>query len=299
MNNNDLGDTLQTSAKTSFLNFFRNIFKIKFLENIIVTHTQQKPTDAFVAKIIPNNYQYEKPTWRTATRNGINYKLDISDYMEYCIYYGLQNEPRHILYDLAKQGQTIFDIGTNIGETLMNFARINSQGKNYGFEPVPHLYQRALQNISNNSFTNISLNNVALSDREEVLHFHQPTLKNSGSVYMIKGDISSADQKVQALSLDTFVNNNSIAKIDLIKIDTEGFEYNILSGGKESINKFHPVLFVEINDSNLHRQGNSAKALFELLISWDYKIYDAITNEQLTASYNFENKHFDIIARYN
>lgn len=86
-----------------------------FIEQRLVRLTQNKTPDNFYVKIVPNNYQYPKNTIRNCERGGIRYSLDISDYIQYCIYYGIDFEPRGNLYNLVKNGTTVLDVGTNYG----------------------------------------------------------------------------------------------------------------------------------------------------------------------------------------
>ncbi|MBL0097746.1 MAG: hypothetical protein IPP46_15550 [Bacteroidetes bacterium] len=70
-------------------------------------------------------------------RHGVGYNLDISEYMEWVIYFDLNVEHRSELYPLIKPGFVIFDVGTNIGETLMSFANLVEKADSFfGFEPV-------------------------------------------------------------------------------------------------------------------------------------------------------------------
>ncbi len=284
------------SLKLTVFNFFRQIFKISFLENWIVQKTQDKPENSFWVKLLPNNKQYETPSLRLATRKGIKFKLDISDYMEYIIYFGVKTEPREILYNLISPKMTILDIGTNIGETLLNFAKINKNGLNYGFEPVPYLHERAKSNISLNNFTNITLNNIAISDKEEKLFFSLPSNNNSGGISMSKY-LQTGMQEVSAIPLDSFVLQNNILGVDLIKIDVEGFETNVIRGGQETLKKYKPLLFIELSDNLLKKQNSSAKELVTLLISLGYQLNHAENQQVITENYHFENTHFDIICK--
>ena len=102
--------------KTIILNFFRKLlFQNSLAEHLLYYFTNGKSLNAFAAKIPPNYYQYPTNSIRKIKRNEINYILDISDYMEWLIYFGIVVEPRKSLYALAKEANVIFDIGANVG----------------------------------------------------------------------------------------------------------------------------------------------------------------------------------------
>ncbi|MCS7073595.1 MAG: FkbM family methyltransferase [Bacteroidia bacterium] len=271
----------------------RSIFKVPALERWLVTQTLGKTYDSFWVKLIPFNNHYSPNTIREVERDGIRYRLDISDYMEYTLYFGIQTEPRNQLYSLIQDSMVVFDIGTNIGETLLNFAKRNPTGTNYGFEPVPYLYERASYNISINPFKSIKLHNLALSNTKETLYFSLPNNHNSGGISMSKQKNSDM-KEVQAIPLDDFVTENQITKVDFIKIDVEGFELNVLLGAKQTLLSQKPKLFIELSNSNLLRQNHSSKQLVEFLTDLGYTIQHAETNQPITAAFPFENTHFDI-----
>jgi len=282
--------------KTRLLNKLRLIGMLRPLENVLVGLTLNKTVGNVFAKIAPNNYQYAKNTIRICERDGIRYSLDISDYMQYCIYYGVEIEPRDVLYGLIKNSTTIIDVGTNIGETLMNFAKMNRDGRNIGFEPVPYLYEKAQTNIALNKFENIELVNMALSSKAETLSFNETNENNSGGTFLTRDDNSDYVRAVQAVRLDDFAEQNRLDNISLIKIDVEGFEMEVLRGAVEVLRKFKPILFVEVDDAFLLRQQSSVEAIFDLLTSHGYKIKTANTGEYVSTGLMLSGKHLDIVA---
>lgn len=283
--------------KTRFLNQLRKVAMLSPIEKLLVRQTQHKTPDNFFFKLAPNNNQYPKNTLRNCSRDDIRYLLDISDYMQYCIYYGITIEPREKLYNLVKDGTTIIDVGTNIGETLLNFARINKTGLNIGFEPVPDLYARAEYNLKLNDLPNIKLENLALSNEAGKLTFNVTNENNSGGIFL-SSDLNQEDSSrtVRAITLDSYVLENNLDNISLLKIDVEGFELNVLEGAVMTLNKFKPALFIELDDSFLRRQGKSGKELVGFLIDKGYQIFSAENDKQIMADENFESRHFDIVC---
>ncbi len=285
--------------RTKILNKLRYVGMLSPVESLLVRLALNKTVGNVFAKIAPNNYQYPKATRRECEREGIRYSLDISDYMQYCIYFDVEIEPRDRLYGLVKNGTTVIDVGTNIGETLLNFAKINPDGLNIGFEPVPYLFESASGNIALNEFSNISLENLALSDTEEELVFNIANEYNSGGIYLSKpSETDESSATVTVTTLDKYVSANNIDRISLIKIDVEGFEIGVLRGAKETIENFKPDIFIEVDNSFLTRQNGSAAELVGLLETYGYVIVHAETNEIVSSKDSFDGKHFDAICRH-
>src|ERR1035438_9961284 len=104
---------MNLSFKTKTLNLFRQVFKIPLFEKILTLLTNNKSYNSFFVKFIPNNYQYDKSTVRYCKRNGINYKLNLYDYVDWWIYFGIKEDSRFKLYNMVSENDTIIDVGTN------------------------------------------------------------------------------------------------------------------------------------------------------------------------------------------
>src|SRR5206468_2411069 len=82
----------------------------------------------------PDCVDYRGSPIRRAVRNGIAYDLDLADYVQWTIYFGIERDEKAVLFDLAKPGDVVLDIGTNVGEVLLNFARrVGPEGRAIGF----------------------------------------------------------------------------------------------------------------------------------------------------------------------
>ena len=83
---------IKLSAGTILKNIFRRIFKLTFIESLLVKKTQGKAFDSFIGKLVPSNYMYSHNSIRLVQREGINYKLDISDLVDHFIYFGFRED---------------------------------------------------------------------------------------------------------------------------------------------------------------------------------------------------------------
>ena len=72
----------------------------------------------------PDIINYRGTPVRRVTRDGITYDLDLSDYVEWTIYWGVERTEKAALFDLANHGDVALDIGTNVGEVLMKVLAI-------------------------------------------------------------------------------------------------------------------------------------------------------------------------------
>jgi FkbM family methyltransferase len=283
--------------KTKLINLFRLLFTIPYFEKFLISRLL-KNSGSFLYKLVPPNYLYKKYSPRYATRQGINYKLDISKVVDHNLYYGYTDaDYNSVLADL-KTARVILDIGANIGNSSLYYTSINPDAQILAFEPHPDTYKLAAENLKLNKFPNIHLINIGLGEKRETLKLYEVNDNNPGMNRILTAENDFPFKTIEVDRLDNVCREQNIDKIDFIKIDVEGFEYSVLAGGKEVIQKSKPVLFIELDDNNLKENNKSAKALIELLVSFGYnKFYKADDLLPVTTDLDFNNCHFDLVAR--
>ncbi len=289
-------------TKTATFNFFRRILKFRPLENILRKTVSGKSPNSLLARVIPNNYQYSKGSWREFKKDGILLRVDIYDYVGHYIYFQFKDLGQDRLLLMANKNDYVLDIGTNIGSTLLSFAnKIGNNGRVFGFEPDKLNYDSCLQNIKLNDFENIQVSNIGLGDSCGKFKMVTDTSSNRGMNRISYSVVDDNVAEIQVETLDKWLEINSINRIDLIKMDVEGFELKVLKGGKSSILSHTPRLFIELDDNHLKAVGDSATSLVKFLKEdLKYKqIRNAETGEIISPDYSFTNCHFDLIAENN
>ena len=287
---------LKKTPKTRFLNLFRRLFTIPFFENILVSKVLNSKS-VFFQKLVPPDYLYKKNSLRSVTREGIKYKLDISNVVDHYVYYGFKDANYDSILPDLKNAQVILDIGANVGVTSMFFASINSKARIISFEPHPDTFKKAIENLKLNTFRNIEIINTGLGEKRDNLKLYEVNEHNPGMNRLLAIEKDLPFKIVEINTLDDILMARNISKVDVIKLDVEGFEYAVLKGAKEIINS-KPVLFIELDDDNLKENNKSAKELIELLVLFGYKeFYRADDLSPITVQSNFDHCHFDIVAK--
>lgn len=285
-----------SGMKKRLIDFPKEFFKFPLAERLLARLTQQKPLGHFWSRLPPLNTAYSVPTLRTVRRNGICYELDLSDYMEWLVFWGIQVEPRQALYKLAAPGLIVVDVGANIGETTMRLAQlVGPLGFVHSFEPNSITFSKLARNIALNTFTNIRINSVGLGDKNEERLLGVQVLSNRGGARVFRN--LSGGHAIQVIMLDEYLAHQQVTPVNLLKIDVEGFELHVLRGAEKTLQKFRPLLFIELDDNNLRDQGDSAQRLVKYLEDLGYSIADAVTGSPVRSDQSFANCHTDIIAR--
>jgi FkbM family methyltransferase len=151
---------------------------------------------------------------------------------------------------LVKNSPTIFDIGANTGVFALIAKAVNPSAEVYAFEPIARIYDKLRKNIQLNNFA-IKSFPVAISDKDgkaEILD--NPSVENEYSLSLNNDHNSkSAEQikvEIDIITLDTFIEQNNINKIDLLKIDVESHEGEVMEGFAKHLPLFKPTLLIEI-----------------------------------------------------
>ena len=173
-----------------------------------------------------------------------------------------------VLQDFLKQGDTFIDVGANIGWlSLVGAKKVGKSGNVFAFEPVPSTSDILKSNKEINGFTQILLNQFALGNSEETVIIY-PEKENRGGASILNHQ-SNKGIEIEVKRLDNFQINS---KVNVIKIDVEGFELDVLKGASETIKKDKPILIIEhsIDRNNTAEQYEIYNWLVDLGI---YKIY--------------------------
>ncbi len=284
--------------KTQLLNKFRQFLVFETIDTVLANFLGKHPKSFILQKIIPGNSLYKKGSFRFCNRFGINYSLDLSDYPDWLLYFYSDSDSSMKVLTYANLGETVLDIGGNIGQTAFMLAqKVGLSGRVISFEPYPSTIAKFEANLMRNeNIKNITLEKFGLGQNETVLTMYRALETNSGGNRIISSDLKKAEGMVEVRIkvLDDYLDNNgTIEKIDLIKIDVEGFEAEVLKGARLTLLKYKPALFIEINDEMLRKQNSSSDEVLNIIREIDYIITD-VSNMKILSKTDKLNNHTDI-----
>jgi FkbM family methyltransferase len=269
-------------AHIRFFDLLRYIFKIPILENLLVSRLEKG--SKFWRKFIPPLYFYQQGSFREARRDDINLCLDISHLLDHSVYFHKLNEPAwNTLFSYIQKDFIVLDIGANIGFLTLNFAKRCPEGYVFSFEPDTENFAALENNILQNDFENIRIFKNALGAKSESALLYKLYANNPGANRILSEKPSPPYQveNVEVLVLDDVFEQIALPRVDVMKIDVEGFEVFVLTGSRKIIEKWKPVLFVELSEINLHQNGYSALSLIEFVEDMGYEVKDASTMQSV------------------
>ena len=165
-------------------------------------------------------------------------------------------------YVLTKDSNCI-DIGCYEGEFLISMLRFAPLGYHYAFEPIPRLAK-----IIKQKFPDIDVRQIALSDSDSEVHFHNVVSKPaySGLRQRTYPDPSEPVEiiKVKTQKLDDLLNPD--LKIDFIKVDVEGAELLVFKGAIQTLIKHKPYIIFEHGRGAAEYYGTTPDMIYDLLV---------------------------------
>ncbi len=202
-------------------------------------------------------------------------ELHIDDWIQEQLFFIDQYEEAELLFikSILKKGSVFIDIGTNIGlHSLYASKLVGKNGSVISFEPFSKNFKLFKKNCTLNNSKNITPENKAISDKNERITLHYDSKESNLGMASSYINIYSESEQVSAVSIDSYLMNSNLSKIDFIKIDIEGGEYKALIGMKKTLEKFHPTLMIEILDNNLEAVNNN-QLILKYLASLGYIKY--------------------------
>ena len=207
-------------------------------------------------------------------------------------------QTKRIMNIVLERHSTFVDVGCHKGEVLSKALKIANVGKHFAFEPIPSEFSKV-----NSKFGNIcSVKNLAIGNKTGKTTFNYVT---SNPAYSgIKKRAYPKDEKVVEIEVPIDTLDNQLLneeRVDLIKIDVEGGEFDVLKGGVQLLRKFQPVIIFEYGLGAADFYNSSPGEFFEFLEKHNYCIYTLhnfienlvyLTKEEFTNLYTSNQEYY-------
>ena len=147
---------------------------------------------------------------------------------------------------LVRKTDVVFDIGANIGCTAIMFGALAAEV--HAFEPAPSTFAFLRTNIANSGLKNVRLHNCGLGavTTATTLTFSADN-RSGGFVSATQPSAGHLIEPIRLRQLDDLVPELGVARVDLVKIDVEGFEGHVLRGARGTLARHRPLVVSELN----------------------------------------------------
>ena len=181
------------------------------------------------------------------------------------------------LKEKCKPNDVIIDIGAHIGLFSCIAAKcIGPTGKVYSFEPTPVTYEVLNKTIKINKLENIIEpydEAVGIKEGKTVFYISELAGDNANSLVNYvdsRGALKGIDVKVT--SVDNFVNKRKIGKVNFIKVDVEGAEYDTIRGAENTLKNLRPFCILAIHPAGITSKGDKLGDIYDFIIDCRYNI---------------------------
>jgi FkbM family methyltransferase len=180
----------------------------------------------------------------------------------------------------ANNGDVVYDIGGNIGlYSIFLSKKVSGGGKVIVFEPEKENYDHLLDNIELNNIKNIVVFKKALGEKNEQAKLYIGEEMGNCSL-LEKTGYENKYELIDVVNGDNFIEKNNLPYPNLIKIDVEGYEYNVLKGLSKSLaDSKCRVLCCEIHKSLLPKNIKS-EDIMSLIKSFGFTKNDIYPREE-------------------
>jgi len=190
---------------------------------------------------------------------------------------------------------TIFDVGANSGQTAQKFNTYFPKAKIYCFEPVNETYNILKKTVSNNQHINTFRIALGNSNETAPITVYDDALVLSSLNKKIIDERKGRQENIEVKKGDTFCIENNIFSIDLLKIDTEGYELEVISGFSDMINNNNiKSIYCEIGFNKLNQRNTFFSEILEFLTHLGFNFYGLyeINNKYMANGQHYGNALF-------
>jgi len=178
--------------------------------------------------------------------------------------------------DLVKEDSVIIDVGANIGYfTIYASRKVGKDGLVITLEPMDEAYDCLIKNLRLNCLNNVMPFKLALWSSETTLRLYRT--KGYYTSVLSKVDLFKnliqqkkleliKEYEIKTIKLDDLIKNINLNKVDWIKIDVDGSEYEVILGSMNTLKRFKPKLIIEIHNQEI---GNK---ILKILKDLGYKV---------------------------
>lgn len=179
---------------------------------------------------------------------------------------------------------TFIDVGANTGQTIDFAVRKFKNTEVFSFEPTPDLFNNLLTKYRYNK--KVHLFSLAFSDRDGLHSFYTSDFSATNSILKPNVNkylelehklsdvlVKSKEININATRFDNwYVNNMNCRIIEIMKIDTQGFDFNVIAGGIISISKYVKIIIVELQFQKFYLNAVPFYKIFEILYKHNFTL---------------------------
>lgn len=165
------------------------------------------------------------------------------------------------------------DIGANIGLTALAISAFTPAGRVYAFEPSPNNLAYLRANVQANG-SRVEVVGAAVGDGPGTVSLHLPPTGAHSSVIRSGAPDGPNVANVRMISIDDWMRDSRLDRVDFMKIDVEGFETNAVAGAAQTIVRMRPTILMEFNSVAISFSVRVSPLVFAEAFDRVFNLYD-------------------------
>jgi FkbM family methyltransferase len=214
---------------------------------------------------------------------------------------------KHILHFLGQTAQALqqakspdaddlvfVDVGANTG--LHSLYMSQQVGQVHAFDPYPPVVAKMRHNVDHNRLENVMIHGVGLGDHAVRLPFIEPPGSNQGTgsfVREVKHDEEETALELEIAVGDGYFAEHGIDRVDIMKVDVEGFEKPVLLGLQKTLERCRPVIVAEIRIQPGVDNLFTSRQDIEAALPENYRLFSFAQWDSMTGSYQLGDLEVD------
>jgi FkbM family methyltransferase len=164
---------------------------------------------------------------------------------------GNEPETASVFWELARTATCVIDVGAHVGYYSLIAGHANPNAHVVAFEALPHVADRLGHHVALNGLGNVTIERAAVGREVGVGTMWYTTAIPVPSSSGLAGEFVRQNEMVTSVevpmtTLDAYVREQHLGRVDLVKIDTETTEPDVIAGARETLERDHPVVVCEV-----------------------------------------------------
>lgn len=178
-----------------------------------------------------------------------------------------------LIQKYVKPGQTVLDVGANIGYYTLLFAkRVGEAGVVHAFEPESDAFKLLEKNLKLNGYNNVVPHPLAVSDRDGNAYLTRDPFSNLDHRITSRSEQKDKNVKVHTVKIDSLAGSSELT-VDVVKLDIQGAEYSAVQGMQATLLKSSTILLLsEFWPKAIQDFGADPRDYYELLLDHGFKL---------------------------
>ena len=192
-------------------------------------------------------------------------------------YWGEDVGDLRFLWKALDPGMVFMDLGAYQGiYSVVAGKKLQGARNIFAFEPSPREFRRLRLHLRWNRLSTTRAEMLALGARKSKTAFFQVKSGDTTRNGLRAPDSSDTvtEIPVNIISLDEYVREQNIQRVDVIKLDVEGGEIDVLRGAAKVFGEMRPLLICEVLDATTHAWGYDASEIIRAVRNYDYDWFD-------------------------